>query len=113
MIPLGLGHFPRQYAIGRRTKKKTVFALTLFAFVAPFLLEPQNARGDDGNPADALTIVSQTDHGMLCKLDGERDVLFIEGTAEEMGAAHGELMTEGIGSLANIIGAVSVAYTAE
>ncbi|MBQ2682971.1 MAG: hypothetical protein IJG02_03755 [Thermoguttaceae bacterium] len=93
--------------------KKTAFVLPLFAFVVTFLFGPQNARGDDGNPADALTIVSQTDHGMLCKLEGQRDVLFIEGTAEEMGAAHGELMTEGIDSLANIIGAVALAYTAE
>ena len=88
---------------------KAILFLPFLVLSAAFL---PVVRGGD-NPADALTIVSQTDHGMLCKLDGERDVLFIEGTSEEMGAAHGELMNEEIGHMADIIDAVALAYTAE
>ena len=63
--------------------------------------------------ASGLAVVAQTDHGMKCVLDGERSVLFLEGTAEEMGQAHGELLKDGIAALAKKIALVGTAYTLE
>jgi hypothetical protein len=46
-----------------------------------------------------LTFVAKTEHGVRAKLDGVRDVLILEGSPEEMGAAHGRLMKSEIGAL--------------
>ena len=43
-----------------------------------------------------LRLVAKVPHGVLAKLDGVRDVLILEGSPEEMGRAHGELMKKGI-----------------
>ncbi|MBP5622564.1 MAG: hypothetical protein J6X44_11185, partial [Thermoguttaceae bacterium] len=55
-----------------------------------------------GNEALALgqglTFVAKTEHGVRAKLDGDRDVLILEGTPKEMGTAHGRLMKSEIGS---------------
>ncbi len=45
---------------------------------------------------DQLTLVKQVPNGMLCLLDGERQVLILKGTPEEMGKAHGVLMKDQI-----------------
>ena len=41
---------------------------------------------------EELKVVRTTSGGMLCKLDGARNVLFLEGTPERMGTAHGTLV---------------------
>ncbi|MGI6400971.1 MAG: C45 family autoproteolytic acyltransferase/hydrolase [Thermoguttaceae bacterium] len=53
------------------------------------------ARGNAGDNS-GLRLVAKTSHGALAKLDGVRTVLVVEGTPEEMGAAHGELMKNDI-----------------
>ncbi len=57
--------------------------------------EPTNGTFVTGQ---GLTFVAETKHGVRAKLDGVRDVLFLEGTPEEMGAAHGRLMKSEIES---------------
>lgn len=41
--------------------------------------------------AQDMRVIARSEHGMLCLLRGKR-VLFVSGSAEQMGAAHGKLM---------------------
>ena len=57
-----------------------------------------------------LSLVAKTEHGVRAKLDGVRDVLVLEGSPEEMGTAHGQLMKGEIEILrARIFAAATVA----
>ena len=57
-----------------------------------------------------LSLVAKTAHGVRAKLDGVRDVLVLEGSPEEMGTAHGQLMKDEIEILrARIFAAAAVA----
>ncbi len=58
--------------------------------------DEQTTSVSDMNVCDVsgLRLVSKTEHGLLAMLDDVRYVLVLEGTPEEMGAAHGELMKD-------------------
>jgi len=86
-------------------RKRTLVFSLLFLFLLKFTAELSGTEGWE--------ITAKTDHGILARLDGERQVLFLEGTAEEMGRAHGELMKEEIGQMAKKIALVGTAYTVE
>lgn len=88
-------------------KKWTLFVSLLFiaALAVSFVSAQETAEG--------LAVVAKTDHGMRCLLDGERTVLFLNGTAEEMGRAHGELCKEGIAALTKKVALVGTAYMLE
>lgn len=60
---------------------------------------------------EGLEVSARTDHGLMCKLDGVRNVLFLEGSPEEMGAAHGELYADGIDAMYKKIAMVGMAFT--
>lgn len=52
------------------------------------------AEADEANAG--LKLVAETEHGLLARLDGVRDVLVVDGTPAEMGRAHGILMKKSI-----------------
>ncbi len=56
-----------------------------------------------------LKVVRRVPHGLLARLDGACNVLFLEGSATEMGAAHGALMADAIHAMRDRIYAAGVA----
>lgn len=61
--------------------------------------------------SEELTVVRQTSNGALCRLEEKRNVLFLKGTASEMGEAHGELLKSDIEEMYQRILLVSSGYT--
>ena len=53
---------------------------------------------------------SSNGHGLLCKLQDKKTVLFVHGSPEEMGQAHGELLKDDITAMKNIINCVALGY---
>ncbi|MDD3586796.1 MAG: C45 family autoproteolytic acyltransferase/hydrolase [Thermoguttaceae bacterium] len=60
--------------------------------------------------AQELTTVRQVPHGMLCRLDGTRNVLLLKGTPSEMGTAHGQLMKKELYAMYERIALVAAGY---
>ena len=66
--------------------------------------------GQETSPS-GLSIVAETGRGIRALLDDERTVLFLEGTAEEMGRAHGELYADEVKAISAKVTTVGLAYT--
>ncbi len=62
--------------------------------------------------SEKLSIVkrSSNSHGLLCRLENKKRVIFLEGSPEEMGSAHGELLKPEIAGVRNIIMLVATGY---
>ena len=54
---------------------------------------------------------SSNGHGLRCRLDGKKTVLFLSGTPSEMGTAHGELMRQEIQNMYGIILVLGANYS--
>ena len=56
-----------------------------------------------------LRVIKRAPHGLLARLDGACDVLFLDGSPREMGAAHGALMADAIGAMRDRVYAAGAA----
>jgi isopenicillin-N N-acyltransferase like protein len=83
--------------------RKTLLSVILVVFMFSFSL-----AGKQEN----LTIIKRADngHGMLCKYKNKKNILFISGTPEQMGRAHGQLLKSDIKGMEETIMVVAVAY---
>ena len=71
------------------------------------------AAGEPASDPGAVSITARAanGHGLLCRVDG-RPVLMVGGTPEQMGAAHGELLSREVTAVAHtILYTVGAAYT--
>lgn len=72
----------------------------VWAQVDDFDLDIAEAPSDvDTEVAEGLTFVTKTEHGVRAKLAGKRDVVLLEGTPEELGAAHARLLKDEIAAM--------------
>ncbi|MDO4587720.1 MAG: C45 family peptidase [Planctomycetia bacterium] len=67
--------------------KKWFMPLIVFLIFSDFLF------------SEELQLIKEVRNGALCQLDQTRKVLFLKGTPEEMGQAHGELLKDEIGEM--------------
>ena len=84
--------------------KKIILLIILVVFV----YFPSNAV-----EPGSLEIIKRAEnkHGILCKYKKQKNILFIEGSPEQMGQAHGQLLKSDILAMEKIIMVVAAAYT--
>ncbi|MFA7230624.1 MAG: C45 family peptidase [Victivallaceae bacterium] len=83
--------------------RKIILSIISALFVCSFLFAEKQEN---------LTVTGRADngHGILCKYKNRKTVLFIEGSSEQMGQAHGQLLKSDIKSMEETVLVVAAGY---
>lgn len=79
--------------------KRIVFLAVSFAIITVFGIDKLQVQD-----------VASNGHGMKCKYQGNKTVVFLDGTPEQMGAAHGQLLKKDIAGMHQKILLVAAGY---
>ena len=84
--------------------KKTLLFITLavFVYLPSHAVEQKNFK---------IVKRAENKHGILCKYKNKKNILFLEGSPEQMGQAQGQLLKSDIQAMEKIIMVVGAAYT--